>query len=83
MDDVPSVNGVVVGVTVKDFRMPKEVMLTPGTGMVNFKEVLARLKKGGFTRGPLIVECLDLGDLAHINAEARKARLFLEGLVKG
>ncbi len=83
VDDAPSVDGVVVGVTVKDFRMPKEVMLTPGTGMVNFKEVLARLKKGGFTRGPLIVECLDLGDLAHINEEARKARLFVEGLVKG
>ena len=83
VDDAPSVNGVVVGVTVKDFRMPKEVMLTPGTGMVNFKDVLARLRKGGFTRGPLIVECLDQGDLAHLNAEARKARLFVEGLVKG
>ncbi len=83
VDDAPSVDGVVVGVTVKDFRKPKEVMLTPGTGMVNFKEVMARLRKGGFTRGPLIVECLDPGDLEHINAEARKARLFVEGLVKG
>lgn len=83
VDDAPSVDGLVVGVTVKDFRMPKEVMLTPGTGMVNFREVLARLKKGGFKRGPLVVECLDPGDLAHINAEAHKARLFVEGLVKG
>ncbi|HWQ53220.1 MAG TPA: sugar phosphate isomerase/epimerase [Bryobacteraceae bacterium] len=83
VDDAPSVDGLVVGMTVKDFRMPKEVMLTPGTGMVNFREVLARLKNGGFTRGPLLVECLDPGDLAQTNAQARKARSFVEGLVKG
>jgi sugar phosphate isomerase/epimerase len=67
---------------VKDFRLPKEVMLTPGTGLVKFREVLARLKKGGFTHGPLVVECLDPGDVAQTNAQARKARLFLENLVK-
>ncbi len=83
VDDAPSVNGLVVGITVKDFRMPKEVMLTPGTGLVNFREVFARLKKGGFTRGPLVVECLEPGDAEHTKAEARKTRLFLEKLVKG
>ena len=41
------------------FQAPKEVMVTPGTGKVNFREVLARARKGGFTRGPLVVECLD------------------------
>ncbi len=81
MEDAPSVDGLVVGMIVKDFRMPKEVMLTPGTGMVNFRGVLARLKQGGFNSGPLVVECLDPGDLARINAEARKARVFVEGLV--
>ena len=41
---------------------------------------LPRLKQGGFTRGPLIVECLDRGDtLAKITAEAKKARRFVEG----
>jgi sugar phosphate isomerase/epimerase len=56
--------------------------VTPGTGRVNFREVLARLKQGGFRSGPLIVECLARGDTpAHINAEAKKARRFLEQLI--
>jgi hypothetical protein len=38
------------------------------------------LKQGGFTHGPLVVECLEPGDLAHVNAEAVKARRFLETL---
>jgi len=80
IDDAAEIDGMVVGMSVKDFRMPKDVDVTPGTGMVNFQKVLARLRRGGFTRGPLIVECLSKGDLAHINAEARKARQFLEEL---
>ncbi len=82
VDDCPSVDGLVVGVCVKDFRMPKEVMLTPGTGMVNFREVFARLRKGGFTGGPLVVECLDADHPAQVNAQARKARVFLEDLLR-
>ena len=82
VDDSATVDGLVVGMSVKDFVPPKEVMVTPGDGRVNFREVFARLKKGGFTRGPLIVECLARGDTpAQINAEAKKARLFLEGLL--
>jgi sugar phosphate isomerase/epimerase len=81
VDDSATVDGLVVGMSVKDFLPPKEVMLTPGDGRVNFREVLARLRKGGFTRGPLTVECLKRDDSpAKITAEARKARLFLEGL---
>ena len=56
VNDAPTVDGLVVGMSVKDFKLPKEVLLTPGTGKVNFKEVFALLKKGGFTRGPLVVE---------------------------
>ncbi len=78
VEDSPSVNGLVTGMIVKDFRMPKEVMLTPGTGMVNFPEVFRRLKKGGFTGGPLVVECLEPGDPKQTMAEARKVRTFLE-----
>ena len=78
--DAATVDGLVVGMSVKDFKPPKEVLVTPGTGQVNFREVFARLKQGGFTRGPLIVECLERGDLAHITAEAKKARLFMEEL---
>jgi hypothetical protein len=47
---------------------------------VNFLKVLSRLQQGGFTHGPLVVECLDRGDLAQVNAEAMKARRFLEAL---
>ncbi len=79
--DSATVDGLVVGMSVKDFKLPKEVLVTPGTGQVNFREVLARLRKGGFTRGPLIVECLTRGDTpAKITAEAKQARLFLEEL---
>jgi len=78
--DAASVDGLVVGVSVKDYRHPKEVMVTPGTGQVNFRGVFERLKRGGFTRGPLIVECLARGTAAQITEEARKARMFLEEL---
>jgi sugar phosphate isomerase/epimerase len=78
--DVASVDGLVVGVSVKDYQHPKEVMVTPGTGQVSFPAVLDRLKQGGFTRGPLIVECLARGSAAQITEEARKARVFLEML---
>jgi hypothetical protein len=65
---------------VKDYRHPKNVAVTPGTGQVNFPAVLARLKKGGFTGGPLIVECLEPADAEKTLGEAKKARLFLENL---
>jgi len=78
--DAASVDGLVVGMCIKDYKHPKRVDLTPGTGMVDFPAVLARLKQGGFTGGPLVVECLEPGDLEHTLAEAKKARLFLEGL---
>ncbi len=78
VDDAPSVDGLVVGMSVKDFRPPKEVMITPGTGRVNFREVLARLVRGGFREGPLVVECLDRHETAAgITAEAKRARQFL------
>jgi neutral ceramidase len=80
VDDAASVDGLVVGMCIKDYKNPKKVDLTPGTGMVDFPAVLARLKQGGFTGGPLIVECLEPGDLEQTLAEAKKARLFLEEL---
>lgn len=80
VEDAASVDGLVVGVSVKDYRHPKDVMVTPGTGQVNFRGVLDRLRRGGFTRGPLIVECVARGTAAQITTEAREARLFLEEL---
>lgn len=82
LDDAATVDGLVVGMSVKDFRPPKEVMLTPGTGRVEFAKVLARLRQGGFTGGPLVVECVARGDKARIMAEARAAREFVEQLTK-
>src|SRR3954452_15175218 len=66
--------------SVKDFRDPEDVYVTPGTGRVNFAQVLTRLERGGFTRGPLIVG-LDRGNAAHVTDEAGKALRFLEALV--
>jgi sugar phosphate isomerase/epimerase len=81
VEDCASVAGRVVGMSVKDFRPPKDVMVTPGTGRVDFAAVLACLRKGGFTSGPLVVECVRRGSLEQTTAEARNARLFLENLV--
>jgi sugar phosphate isomerase/epimerase len=81
VDDSATVDGLVVGVSVKDFKPPKEVAVTPGTGLVNFQKVMAKLKAGGFRSGPLVVECLARGtDAATITREAKKAREFLEEL---
>ncbi|HUS91337.1 MAG TPA: sugar phosphate isomerase/epimerase family protein [Phycisphaerae bacterium] len=79
--DAATVDGLVVGMCVKDYRHPKDVALTPGTGKVDFPKVLARLKKGGFVGGALVVETLARGDLKATLAEARKARQFVEKLV--
>ncbi len=80
VDDAPSVNGLVMGMCIKDFKLPKSVDVTPGTGLVDFAAVLAKLKAGGFKSGALVVECLEPGDLAHALAEAQKTRQFLENL---
>ena len=82
VEDAATVDGLVVGMSVKDFELPKEVLVTPGTGLVKFPEVFARLRKGGFLRGPLVVECLDRGDAAQVTAEAKRARVFLETLTR-
>ena len=78
--DAAAVDGLVVGVCIKDYRHPRNVAVTPGTGQVDFAKVLARLQKGGFTSGPLVVETLARGDLDATLAEAKKARRFLEEL---
>lgn len=78
--DAATVDGLVVGMSAKDYRDPKDVMVTPGTGRVDFRAVLARLRRGGFTRGPILVETVARGELRQVIAEARRAREFLEAL---
>lgn len=81
-EDSATVNGIVSGMCVKDFLPPKSVDVTPGTGKVDFKAVLAKLKQGGFTRGPLIIETLAAGDTKARIAEAKKAKAFVEGMIR-
>jgi sugar phosphate isomerase/epimerase len=80
VQDAATVNGLVVGMSVKDFLPPKEVLVNIGEGKVDFPAVFAQLKKGGFTHGPLIVECLAHGSWDSVTAAATKARRFLEKL---
>ena len=81
VEDSQSVQGLVTGISVKDFKAPNEVMFTPGTGKVNFSVLINGLRKTGFTHGPLMIEALTPGDLPHTLAEAKKAKLFVESLV--
>jgi sugar phosphate isomerase/epimerase len=83
VEDAPTVDGLVTGWCIKDFLPPKNVDVTPGEGKVDFAKVFAVLKKGGFTRGPLVIETLGKGDLPKLLAEAKKAREFVEKLVTG
>ncbi len=87
VDQAATVDGLVTGMCVKDFRpaegeRQKDVWVTPGTGKVDFQAVLARLKKGGFTGGPLIIETVERGDLAKTLEEVVKTRKFLEALTR-
>jgi len=79
--DCADVDGLVVGMSVKDFLPPKEVMVTPGRGKVDFAAVMKRLRDGGFRGGPLVVECVKTGSLSETTARAKAARLFIEELV--
>ena len=81
--DAASADGLITGMSVKDYKHPKNVALTPGTGQVDFPALMARLRKGGFTHGPLIIETLAPGDPAQTLEEAKKARKFVEELVGG
>jgi sugar phosphate isomerase/epimerase len=82
-DDAKGVAGTVTGMCVKDFKPPKNVDVTPGDGQVKFARVMEGLIKGGFTSGPLVVETLSptAGRDERI-AEARKARVFVESLIR-
>lgn len=80
LDDAVGIGGYLAGMAIKDFQLPREVNLTPGTGMVDFPKLMTLLEKDGFTSGSLVVELVSPGDLAHLNAEAIKAREFIESI---
>lgn len=78
VEQAATVDGLVTGMCVKDYRDPKDVMVTPGKGRVNFPAVFARLKQGGFTHGPLLIETLAPGNLTETIAQAKETREFLK-----
>jgi sugar phosphate isomerase/epimerase len=87
VDDLHAVDGLVAGMCIKDFtmsekdgKMAKDVALTPGSGGVDFPAVVAGLQKGGFTRGPVVIECLARGDLPFLLNEAKRTKEFVERL---
>lgn len=81
LDDVESVKDLISGMCIKDFKMEKDVLVTPGSGMVDFSSLFATLRQGGFNGGPLVIECLNSGDLDATQQEAKKTRLWLQQLV--
>lgn len=92
VDDAATVDGLVrTGMCIKDFDMvekdgkpTRDVWLTPGTGRVDFPKVMANLRRGGFTSGHLVIECItrsDPTDQKALIAEAKKARQFVEELL--
>ncbi len=82
LNDVSSVDGLVTGMCVKDFSPPRDVAINPGSGRVDFPQLMTRLKAGGFSSGPLIVETLKPGDLETTKANAAAAYKFLSELVR-
>ena len=82
LTDCPDVDGLVVGMSIKDYLPPKNVMVTPGQGQVRFEPLITRLREGGFTQGPVLVECLKPGTLTELLVEAQQARAFLRTLLE-
>lgn len=81
LQDAATVDGLVAGMCIKDYQHPKTVSITPGTGQVPWLPLMQRLRQGGFTSGPLVVECLTPGEPKALVEEAKKARRFVEDLV--
>jgi len=77
-EDLPKVASHVKAMCIKDEVNGKhgEVMITPGTGLVDFRRIFAMLADVGFS-GPCWVECLGGKSLAEINEEAKKTYQFI------
>ena len=82
-EDLPKVVEHVRAMCVKDEIGGKEgeVMITPGTGLVDFRRIFSILAGAGFS-GPCWVECVGGRTLDEINQEAGKARVFVTRLTE-
>ena len=81
-EDLPRVAAHVRGMCIKDETGGKhgEVMITPGTGSVDFPRIFSILHEAGFA-GPCWVECVGGSALEEINAEAAKSYRFINEVV--
>ena len=66
---------------IKDERggIQGEVMITPGTGVVDFARIYATLRDVGYD-GPNWVECCGGETVEEITEEAKKTKAFIEGI---
>ena len=81
-EDLPKIVRYVRAMCIKDEVGGKkgEVMITPGTGLVDFHRIFSILNDAGFS-GPCWVECLGGKTVAEINEEAKKTYRFLTEVV--
>ncbi len=82
-DELPKVARHVRAMCIKDEIGGKDgqVMITPGTGLVDFRRIFSILAEAGFS-GPCWVECVGGRTLEEINQEAKKARVFVTRVVE-
>ncbi len=80
LDGIDEVAPHVVAAIVKDETGGErgDVEIEPGTGDVDFPAVFSRLRDGGFTSGPVMVECLGRGELGEVNERAVRVRERVE-----
>ena len=78
-DDLPNIAHCVKSICIKDERggIEGEVDVTPGSGDVNFSTIFAILRDAGFT-GPGWLECVSGSTPEEVNAEAKKAKAFID-----
>ena len=70
--------GIIKDCVVRDDK--PDVMITPGTGWVDFGRVLAGLTEGGF-RGPLYVECVGGASIDEIDQNVRRTLVFVREIL--
>jgi sugar phosphate isomerase/epimerase len=80
VDDVATLDGMISSLSAKDYTTTLKGVVTPGDGDIDYPAFVSRLKKGGFKKGPILIEQVGKGDLDHTLAEAKKAKQFLEQL---
>ncbi len=85
LDGLEEVAPHVVGAIIKDqtggVRGP--VTIEPGTGEVDFEAVFEILREGGFTSGPVMVECLGGDGREDTNMRAARVREKVEAWLAG